>query len=127
MGYAFLTAYIILVGVATFLQKFVMKQLSPYQLEVLIAIGMLIISVPVLFIQQKSLAVPLKGIPLGALVGLGFALGSFVYVLAVSKMSVSIASAISTSYVVVVVILSTIFLKESLSILKLVGIVLTVL
>jgi drug/metabolite transporter (DMT)-like permease len=125
-GYLFLFAYILLVGTATFLQKFVMSKITPFQLEFLIGLGMLIVSAPVLFWQQKSLAIPIKDAPVAALVGLGFALGSFVYVLAVSKLPVGIASAISTGYVVVALLLSVVFLKEPVSPLKLLGVFLTV-
>lgn len=127
IGYLFLLSYIILVGTATFLQKFVMKQLTPFQLEFVIAIGMLLISTPILLIQQKSLMIPVKALPLGGVVGVGvgFALGSFMYVLAVSRLPVGIASAISTGYVIVALILSVIFLKESVTFLKLLGVFLT--
>lgn len=125
IGYLFLLSYIILVGTATFLQKFVMKQLTPFQLEFVIAIGMLLISTPILLIQQKSLMIPVKALPLGGVVGVGFALGSFMYVLAVSRLPVGIASAISTGYVIVALILSVIFLKESVTFLKFLGVFLT--
>ena len=39
-GFAFLLGYIVLVGVASFLEKFSMKQLNPYQVNFLMAIGM---------------------------------------------------------------------------------------
>jgi drug/metabolite transporter (DMT)-like permease len=54
------------------------------------------------------------------------ALGSISYVLAVSKLPVGTAAAISTSYVILVVLLSWIFLHESLSWMKVTGIVLTI-
>ena len=36
-GFAFLLGYIVMVGVASFLQKFGMKQLNPYQINFLTA------------------------------------------------------------------------------------------
>lgn len=125
-GMAFLLGYIVLVGVASFLQKFGMKQLNPYQVNFLMAIGMLVTAVPALWLKQGSLAVPIKSLPLGAPIGLMMALGSISYVLALSKLPVGMAAAISTGYVVLVVLLSRIFLEESLSWMKVVGISLTI-
>jgi drug/metabolite transporter (DMT)-like permease len=125
-GFAFLAGYIVLVGVASFLQKFTMKQLNPYQINFLMTLGMVVTAVPALLIKQGSLTVPTKALPLGAPIGLLMALGSISYVLALSKLPVGTAAAISTSYVVLVVLLSRVFLGESLSWLKLAGILLTI-
>lgn len=125
-GFAFLLGYILLVGVASFLQKFSMKELNPYQINFLMAIGMLVTALPALWLEQGSLKIPTKALPLGAPIGLMMALGSISYVLALSKLPVGTAAAISTSYVVLVVLLSRIFLAESLSWIKIAGISLTV-
>jgi drug/metabolite transporter (DMT)-like permease len=125
-GLAYLIGYIVMVGVASFLQKFSMKELNPYQVNFLMAVGMLITAVPALWLKQGDLAVPVKSLPLGAPIGLLMALGSISYVLALSKIPVGTAAAISTSYVVLVVLLSWIFLHENLSWMKIVGILLTV-
>jgi drug/metabolite transporter (DMT)-like permease len=103
-----------------------MGRVSPFQLEVIIAIGMFIVSVPALFIVQKSLYVPIKSAPLALAVGLLFSIGSFVYVLALSRLPVSIAAPVSTGYVVLAVALSAIFLKEQISLVRGIGILLTV-
>ncbi len=124
-GFAFLAGYIVLVGVASFLQKFGMKQLNPYQINFLMAVGMLVTAVPALWLTQGSLSVPAKALPLGAPIGLLMALGSISYVLALSKLPVGAAAAISTSYVLLVVLLSRLFLGEPLSWLKIAGILLT--
>jgi|SRR5215204_3576066 len=125
-GFVFLAGYIALVGTASFLQKFSMKELNPYQVNFLMAVGMAVTAVPALLIKQGSLTVPTKSLPLGAPVGLLMALGSISYVLALSKLPVGTAAAISTSYVLLVVVLSRVFLGESLTWLKMTGILLTV-
>ena len=125
-GFAFLAGYIVMVGVASFLQKFSMKQLNPYQVNFLMAVGMAVTAIPALLIKQGSLTVPMKSLPLGAPIGLLMALGSISYVLALSKLPVGTAAAISTSYVLLVVLLSRVFLDENLSWLKIAGILLTV-
>ncbi len=126
LGIFFLVFYIFAVGVGSFLQKFVMNKVTPFQLEVITAIGMFVISVPALLFAQKNLNIPIFSAPLSLLVGLLFALGSFVYVLAVSRLPVSIAAPVSTGYVVVAIVLSTIFLKDQMTFLKILGIFLTV-
>ena len=125
-GLSFLSGYIVLVGVASFLQKFSMKQLNPYQINFLMAVGMLVTAVPALWLKQGNLSVPRESLPLGAPIGLMMALGSISYVLALSKLPVGTAAAISTSYIVLVVLLSRVFLSESLSSLKIAGILLTI-
>src|SRR5438105_12828936 len=94
LGFFFLATYIIAVGIGSFLQKFVMGKVTPFQLEVITAIGMFVVSVPALLIAQKNLNIPVFSTPLALLVGLFFSVGSFVYVLAVSKLPVSIAAPI---------------------------------
>jgi drug/metabolite transporter (DMT)-like permease len=125
-GFAFLLGYIVLVGVASFLQKFSMKQLNPYQINFLMALGMVVTAVPALWLRQGSLLVPRESLALGAPIGLMMALGSISYVLALSKLPVGTAAAISTSYIVLVVLLSRVFLNENLSWVKVAGISLTI-
>jgi|ERR1051326_4132610 drug/metabolite transporter (DMT)-like permease len=125
-GSGFLAGYIVMVGVASFLQKFSMKELNPYQVNFLMAIGMAVTAIPALLLAQGTLNVPVKSLPLGAPIGLLMALGSISYVLALSKLPAGTAAAISTSYIVLVVLLSRIFLGERLDWLKIAGIALTI-
>ncbi len=125
LGFSYLVGYILLVGVASFLQKFTMGKLTPYQINFLMAIGMVVIAVPALFIAQKSFAVPVKSLPLGLSIGLMMSLGSILYVLSLAILSVGTAAAISSSYLIVVVLLSWLFLHEPFSLVKLLGFVLT--
>lgn len=126
VGFIFLACYIFAVGVGSFLQKFVMDKITPFQLEVITAAGMVAISVPALLIAQKNLNIPFQQAPLSLLVGLLFSLGSFVYVLAVSKLPVGIAAPVSTGYIVVAVVLSVLFLKEPMTLLKAIGILFSI-
>src|SRR3989442_15022830 len=125
-GFGFLLGYIAMVGLASFLEKFSMKQLNPYQVNFLMAIGMAVTAVPALWIKQGSLTVPSKALPLGAPIGLLMALGSISFVLALSELPVGMATAISTSYVLVVLFLSGFLLSESLSWMKIGGTLLTI-
>ncbi|OLE52227.1 MAG: hypothetical protein AUG51_19170 [Acidobacteria bacterium 13_1_20CM_3_53_8] len=125
-GFAFLLGYIVLVGVASFLEKFSMKQLNPYQVNFLMAIGMAVTAVPALWIKQGSLTVPTKALPLGAPIGLLMALGSISFVLALSELPVGVATGISVSYVLLVMLLSWWLLNESMTWIKITGALLTI-
>src|SRR5438270_13693312 len=124
-GFLFLLCYILMVGGASFLQKVAMKDLSPYQLNFFMFIGMLLTATPALWLAQKSLSIPTQGLPLGLVIGLLMAMGSLSYVLAIARLPVGVAAAISSSYLVVVVGLSVVFLHEPLSLPKIAGILLT--
>jgi drug/metabolite transporter (DMT)-like permease len=125
MGYVFVSGYIVLVGVATFLMKTSLKSLSPYQLHFLISIGMFVIGIPAILIAHKTLKLPAKDVPAGLLIGVFFAAGSLLFTLSLSKMSASIASVLAACYVAVVVVLSALFLKEKFDLIKGLGLTLT--
>ncbi len=126
MGLVYLMLYVLVVGTGTFLMKFVMSDLTPYQLNFLIAIGMVIITVPALLIAQGNFSVPVKTIPLGIVIGLLFTIGTILFIFSLTKLAVGPATAISTGYVVVAVILSIIFLKERPDPITVLGMVLAI-
>jgi len=78
-------------------------------------------AVPALWIKQGKPDGAAKALPLGAPIGLLMALGSISFVLALSKLSVGMATGISVSYVLLVMALSWTFLNESMSWMKLSG------
>lgn len=125
MGYIFIIGYIVIVGIATFLMKVGLKSLSPYQLNFLMGIGMLITGIPALLIAEKSLKIPSKELPTGLIIGIMMATGSILYVLALDKLPASVAAVLATIYVLVVVVLSFIFLKEGFDLIKVLGILFT--
>ena len=103
-----------------------MKQLNPYQVNFLMTIGMAVTAVPALLIKQGNLNVPIKALPLGAPIGLLMALGSISFVLALAELPVGMATGISVSYVLLVMLLSWIFLNETMSWMKIGGALLTI-
>jgi drug/metabolite transporter (DMT)-like permease len=124
LGLIFITGYIVLVGVGTFLEKLSMRSMSSFQLNFLMSVGMVVIAVPLLLIQQKNLSVASKDLPWGVATGLLFAIGSFLFVLALSKMPAGVTTILSLAYVVVALALSVLFLHEQVSLPKLAGIAL---
>lgn len=124
MGYLFIGGYVLLVGTATFLMKVGLKNLSPYQLNFLMGVGMFITGVPALLLAHKSFKIPPKELPLGLLIGILMASGSILYTLAFSKLSASVASVLATLYVIVVILLSWVVLREGFDWVKVAGLLL---
>lgn len=125
MGALFLVGYIVSIGVATFGLKYVGDDFSPYQINLLMGLGMMVVGVPALLLADGTLALPRARLAQGAGVGLLMAVGSISYVLAISRLPVGLASAVATSYIVVVVVLSRVVLHEALTPVKVIGIALT--
>jgi drug/metabolite transporter (DMT)-like permease len=125
MGYLFVLGYVVIVGIATFLMKVSLKNLSPYQLNFLMGLGMLITGIPALLIAHKTFKMPAKEVPMGFVIGTMMAIGSILYVLALNKLTASVASVLAATYVAVVVVLSWLFLKESFDSIKVLGLALT--
>ena len=124
MGYLYVVGYILLVGVATFLMKVGLKTLSPFQLNFLMGIGMLVTGLPALLIAHHTLKMPAKELPLGLAIGTLMAIGSILYVLALNKLPAGLVSVLAATYVAVVILLSWLFLKESFDVVKIVGLTL---
>ena len=87
---------------------------------------MLITGIPALLIANRSFKMPVKELPAGIAIGTMMAIGSILYVLALNKLSASVASVLAATYVGVVIVLSWIFLKESFDAVKILGITFTV-
>lgn len=125
MGYLFILGYITFVGIATFMMKVGLKTMTPYQMNFLMGIGMLITGIPALWLAQKSFNIPSKEIPMGLAIGVMMSIGSIFFVLSMNKLPASVASVLAATYVAVVIFLSWIFLKESFDAIKILGIILT--
>lgn len=121
----FLIGYVVIIGVATFLMKFSLRDITPYQLNFLMGIGMLVTGIPALLLAQKNLKIPLKDLPMGLGIGIAMATGSLLYVLALNKLPAGLTAAVATAYVVLVVVLSWVILRESFDLIKALGIILT--
>lgn len=105
--------------------KVSLKTLSPYQLNFLMGIGMLVTGIPALLIAHKTFKMPTKELPVGLLIGFMMAIGSILYVLALNKLSASVASVLAATYVAVVIVLSALILKEKFDLIKVAGLSLT--
>lgn len=114
-----IAAYIVLIGVSAFLEKPALAQLDPFQLNALVAVGMLVVGVGVVLIRDPR-AIPhmrrerkssLYAIGLGALIGAG----SIAYYLGLARLPVSIASTLSNTYIVVPVVLTAVVTQQTIT------------
>ena len=113
-GLAIMASYIVIVGVGAFLEKPALRGLDATQLNCLMAIAMTAVAI---------IALALKGprLPMGrgtmAAVGVGAMIGiaSVFYFLGLQGLPVSVAAATSNAYIVITVVLSSIFLRQSLT------------
>lgn len=106
--------YVVLIGIAAFLEKPALRGLSATQLNGLMAISMTAVAVVALAIegQRMPMSLPsLGGLGVGAMVGVA----SVSYFLGLRGLPVSVAAAASNSYIVIAVLLSAIALHQSMT------------
>lgn len=113
-GFAIMGIYIVMIGVGAFLEKPALKGLAATQLNALMGIAMTAVAGIALAVRGPRL--PMTRRTLGGL-GVGVMIGtaSVFYFLGLRGLPVSVAAAASNSSVVVTVVLSAIFLHQSLS------------
>ncbi len=118
--------YIVLIGVATFLEKPALQHLDPFQLNALDAIGMAAVGIVTALIFDHSLSRQpwsLAGMGLGAMM----ALGAIFYYLGLNKLPISVAAPIANTYVLIPLALSIVFRDQSITRFKIAGIAATLL
>ena len=120
-GMLFLVGYVITIGIATCLMKVALEDLGAFQINVMMGIAMVIVSVPGAILVDGSLRIPGSALGIGALVAILMAVGSVLYALALARLPAGPSAAIATSYIVVVVVLSALFLKDRVDTLTIVG------
>ena len=125
MGVAFLVGYIAAIGVATYLMKVALEDLSAFQVNLLMGIAMVVVSLPAVVLADRTLRIPTARLGLGSVVAVLMAVGSLFYALALARLPAGPAAAIATAYVVVVVVLSAVFLHERIDAVTVAGVGLT--
>ena len=119
LGYV--AVYVVLAGVASFIEKPVGHGFGAFQLNALIRVGSLAAgAVALVFVH--GLRFPTTGYLLAGLgIGLLTGLGSFCYCFALNYMPVSLVATFSNLYIVITVALGIVVLSEPVTVLKLVG------
>lgn len=117
----FIAVYVLLAGVASFIEVPVGRGLGAYQLNVLIRVGSLAAAV-VAAVGVHGLVLPTGGFAAAGLgIGLITGVGSIFYCVALKYLPVSIVVTLSNLYLVVTTLLGFILLHEPVTVLKLVG------
>jgi drug/metabolite transporter (DMT)-like permease len=96
-AFVIMATYVVIIGVGAFLEKPALRGLDATQLNCLMAFAM------------TAVAVPAAG------VGVTIGIASVFYLLGLRGLPVSVAAATSNAYIVITVVLSSIFLRQSLT------------
>jgi drug/metabolite transporter (DMT)-like permease len=122
-GLAYLAAYAVVAGLASFIEGPVGHRYQAFQLNALIRAGGLLTAL-VALLASHGLAIPVTSATLAGLgIGVIAGVGSICYCFAVSYMPVSTVATLSNLYLVVTTLLGIAILGESITALKVGGLV----
>lgn len=125
LALGFVGIYVVLVGAASFATKLISRDLDPFQLDAAMRIGGVVLAVAAL-VAAHGLTVP--G-PLPALAGLGIGVlagaGALFYCLSLTSLPVWLVASLANAYILVTVVLGVVVLGEPVTVLKVVGVALT--
>jgi uncharacterized membrane protein len=113
-AFVIMANYVAIIGVGSFLEKPALRGLDATQLNCLMAIAMTAVAVIALALKGPRLPMTertLAAAGVGAMIGIA----SVFYFLGLRGLPVSIAAATSNAYIVITVVLSSIFLRQSLT------------
>jgi bacterial/archaeal transporter family protein len=125
-AFVIMATYVVIIGVGAFLEKPALRTLDATQLNGLMAIAMTAVAGVALAVKGTWLPMTrgtLAGLGVGAMIGVA----SVFYFLGLEGLPVSVAAASSNAYIVVTVVLSSIFLRQPLGRARGAAIVLTLL
>jgi drug/metabolite transporter (DMT)-like permease len=124
-SFACIGAYVLLLGVASFVERPVGKSFNAFQLNVLIRGGGLVVGVAALLVVH-GIGLPAPQLLLAG-VGIGVIAGSasICYCLALDYLPVSVVVAVANLYIVVTILLGVAILHEAITPLKIASLVMT--
>lgn len=124
-GLAYLAAYALLAGFASFIEVPAGRGYRAFQLNALIRGGSLIAALAALGVAH-GLALPIGSASLAALgIGIIAGFGSISYCFAVSYISITTVATLSNLYLIVTTVLGISILGESVTVLKVIGVIAT--
>jgi drug/metabolite transporter (DMT)-like permease len=116
--------YVVIIGIGAFLEKPALRGLDATQLNGLIAVTMTAVALVAFAVEGPRMPISLRslgGLGVGAMVGVA----SVSYFLGLRSLPVSVAAAASNSYIIVVVVLSTIVLHQPMTKVRVGAIIIT--
>lgn len=123
---AYLAAYAVIAGFASFIEVRVGRGFKAFQLNSLIRVGSLVAAL-IAFLAVHGLSVRMTTASLAGLgVGLVAGVGSICYCFAVGLMPINIVATLSNLYLVVTTALGIVVLGESITVLKVAGLAATI-
>jgi drug/metabolite transporter (DMT)-like permease len=121
----FIGANVVLVGVASFLEQPLSRQLDAFRLGAALRLGGLLMAVLALLVARgpavPDLAPGLAGVGIGLILGIGSAF----YCLALSRLAPWLAASVANGYVTVTILLGVVVLGEHLTSFVIIGLALT--
>jgi|SRR5579884_3098625 len=126
LGLAWVGAYVLLVGVGSFLEQPLAHRLDAFQLDATLRLGALVLAIAALLVVRGPAIPGLWPILAGFGIGLVSGTGSVCYCLALTRLPSWLAASIANGYLAVTVILSVVVLGEALTWFLAAGLALTV-
>lgn len=121
LSLAYVAVYILLVGVASFIEKPVGREFAAVQLNVLIRAGSLVAAAVALIVVHDFAVPSSRSVLAGLGIGLITGVGSLVYCFALDYLSVSLVVTLANLYIVITTLLGMTVLGEPVTPLKLTG------
>jgi bacterial/archaeal transporter family protein len=126
LSLGYVAVYVVLAGVASFIEKPAGRGFGAFQLNALIRAGSLA-AAAVALVFAHGLAVPAAGYLLAGLgIGLLTGAGSILYCFALDYLPVSLVVTLSNLYIVITIVLGIVVLHEPITALKIAGLACTV-
>lgn len=126
LSLGFIAIYVLLVGVASLLEKLVSSSLDGFELNVSVRAGVLLFAMPAVIIAHglvlPSLLSSLAGLGIGLLAGLGI----LFYFFALERLPVWLVVCLADGYVLVTAFLGILILGEAATVNRICGLLLTV-
>jgi drug/metabolite transporter (DMT)-like permease len=125
MSFGFIAAYTVLIAIASIIEVPIGRGLASVQLNLLIRLGSLAVAILALVIVH-GVTVPTGPIALAGLgIGLLTGVGSIIYCLTLIDLPLSLVVVLSNLYIVITCLLGMTLLHESVTVLKIAGLALT--
>jgi bacterial/archaeal transporter family protein len=119
----FMAVYVLLIGVASFLEAPAGRHFRPFQLNALIRTGSLAAALVAAFAVDGLALPPLLWVLAALGVGLISGLGSICYCLCLSSMPVSLVVSLANLYLVVTIVLGVLVLHDALTLITVAGLI----